>query len=127
MLLAFGALQWWRSRSGGGRGWSIAAIVVGVFVAFIAFYAAIAPESSLPFFEAQTVSEQLGVPQDVAGQALQRAIDAGTIEVSGGVGSWVSAIGSLLVIAGGIVGARKMRESVAPASPAAMPPPPPLP
>ena len=127
VLIALAALQWWRSRSGNGRGWSIAAIVVGAFVAFVAFSAAIAPESSLPFFEAKTVSEQLGVSEEVAAQALQQAIDAGRIEVSGGVGGWVSAVGSVLVLAGGIIGARKLREPVVTSSPAAVPPPPPGP
>ena len=128
VLIALAAVQWWRSRSGNGRVVSIIAIVVGAFVAFIAFYAAIAPETSLPFFEAQTVSEQLGVSEEAASQALQQAIDAGTIEVSGGVGGWVSAIGSVHVLAGGIVGARKMRSGMVTTSPAsAVPPPPPAP
>jgi hypothetical protein len=80
-------------------------------------------------FEASSVSEQFGVSEEEAKEAIRSAVESGQLEVASGPGAWVSTIGALAALVGGILGVRALpkRQAVAGQPMAAPPPPPPAP
>jgi hypothetical protein len=128
VLIIAGILLFVRSRKGLGRGWAIATIVMAAFVTFLAVYSAAAPEDSVVQFEASSVSEQFGVSEEQAEEAIRSAVESGQLQVASGPGAWVSAVGALVALVGGILGVRALpKRGVVAAQPMSAPPPPPPP
>jgi hypothetical protein len=128
VLIIAGILLFVRSRKGLGRGWAIATIVIAAFVTFLVVYSAAAPEDSVVQFEASSVSEQFGVSEEQAKEAIRSAVKSGQLQVASGPGAWVSAVGALVALVGGILGVRALpKRGVVAAQPMSAPPPPPPP
>jgi hypothetical protein len=122
-----GLLLWLRSKRGARRGWAIAGIVFAVLMLIVSGWTAFAPESALAQFAAADVSEQLGVSESAAKAAIEAAIDQGLLSASAGIGAFVSLVGSVVALIGGILGARAIRKGrmTAPVPVGAPLPPPP--
>ena len=68
------------------------------------------------------------VAESVLKAAMKAAIDQGLLGITAKIGAFVSSIGALVGLAGGILGVRSIRKPVAhPAMGASVPPPPPAP
>ena len=128
----FGIVLLVRGARTGGRGSSITAVVLTAIALLASAYSAFAPQEAITQFEANDVSETIGVSESEAKALLEQAFDAGTLEATAEVGTYVSAGGSLLALIGGVLGimyARERRRAQAAGPPEASTPytPPPSP
>lgn len=115
-----------RASETGGRGWSIAALILAVSVLPFSTGAAFAPEATAPVAASEALSEEYDVSRSDAQTVLERAIDAGVVSVSPGPGSYVATFGALLALVAAIYAiarAKKFRGEIISSE---MPPPPPL-
>lgn len=113
--IIMGVVLFVRGGKTGGKGSSVTTVVLMAFVLIIAAYSSFAPGDSLASLAAEDVGELYGISSELAEQAINDAVDSGALEVGAGIGAYLSAIGSLLALAGGIMGitrSKQIRQSV---------------
>lgn len=96
LLMGFALPLGVRASETGGRGWSIAALILAVSVLPFPTGAAFAPEATAPVAASEVLSEEYDVSRSDAQVVLERAIDAGVVSISPGPGSYVATFGALL-------------------------------
>jgi len=109
-LLVLGIILYVRGGRTGGKGVSIAVIVLAAFVLFAGGYSALSPGDALAEFESSSVAEEYDIDDDVAKAAIKAGIEAENIEVSALAGAWVATAAGLLAFVGGIMGVRRSKQ-----------------
>ena len=118
LIGAFALLVLRRARRTGGRGWSIPALVLAVFLTLFGFAAAGDPASSYSTFEAAKIAtSEPGIDQAKVEAELRARIADGTLVVRTARGAWSVFLGGLLATAGAIMAvamAGSFRDPAAP-------------
>ena len=115
VLVILGIVLFVRGSKTGGKGVSIAAIVLSVFVLLFGAYSAFAPEDSLAEFEASDVAEQVGISEDLAKAFLKEGFTSGQLSASTLIGSYIATAAGAIALAGSIMGvsqAKKIRAGL---------------
>ena len=111
-----------RARRTGGRGWSIAALVLAAFLTLFGFAAAGDPASSYATFEASKIATtEPGVVQAKVEAELRAKIAEGSIVVRAARGAWAVFLGGLLATAGAIIAVAMAGSFRKPATPVSVP------
>ena len=128
LVLVAGILVSVRAARTGGRGWSITALVVSIFITIIGLWSAVAPEGALTSLAKSDVAELVGISEAQAEAALEQAFATGVLNATSAIGTWIVFVGGALGLLGGILGiafAGKRRRTATTATAAPPPPPPP--
>jgi hypothetical protein len=112
IALVLGIVMWVRGRSGRGRGQAIAAFVFALIALFAAAYSAFAAEDAVQQFEASDVADLYGISETQAEAQMEAAFQQGVLTADPEVGTYISTVGTLLLVAGSFMGMRAAKKAV---------------
>lgn len=104
VMVVLGIIMWLRGNGGGGRGLAIGILIAALFGFFAAAYSAFAPEDAIKQFEAEDVSEDLGISKTQAELELENAFATGQMEAKAELGTYLATAGTGLALIGSIIG-----------------------
>lgn len=112
IIIILAIVMWIRGRQGKGRGQAIAAFVLALIALFASAYSAFAAEDAVQQFEASDVAELYGISEAQAEAGMEIAFEQGQLEADPEVGTYVSTLGSLLMVIGSFLGMRAGKRAL---------------